>query len=255
MIIELDFGNSRIKWRILERSNSAGTISHGASLSELLAGLKEFEKPRAIRIASVRNSEEVGEFEKWAFERWGIDPIVAKTTASCAGVTNSYEDPSRMGVDRWLAMLSAYNRAQGACIVVDAGTALTVDILAASGEHSGGFILPGLKLMATALESNTGIRLRPMEGEANTKPGRNTEQAVHHAALASAVALVENHYQGLRAGNESVRIFLSGGDAPLLLTALERLGRAEILPDLVLDGLALACPIDDVGANDIEAQG
>ncbi len=257
MIIEIDFGNSRIKWRCLESANGTATIHHAASLSGMLAKLENCEKPQAIRIASVRNSEEVNEFKDWVSDRWQLELLIAKTSRYCAGVSNSYEDESRMGVDRWLAMLSSYNRAQGACIVVDGGTALTVDVLNADGNHDGGFILPGLKLMAQALESNTAIRLRPQTDEPGIEPGKSTEQAVHNAALASAVALVEITYSRLRASNSTVKIFLSGGDAPLLSASLEVLGDVEILPDLVLDGLALACPIyepEEAGIR-VEAEG
>lgn len=254
MIIEIDFGNSRIKWRYLESASGAAPIHHAASLTGMLAKLGNCEKPQAIRIASVRNSEEVNEFKDWVSERWQLEPLLAKTSRCCAGVSNSYEDESRMGVDRWLAMLSSYDRAQGACIVVDGGTALTVDVLNANGSHDGGFILPGLKLMAQALEANTGIQLRPQSGEPAIAPGKSTEEAVHNAALAAAVALVEVTYKRLCASNSPVKIFLSGGDASVLAASLEVLGDVEILPDLVLDGLALACPINELEKAEIRVQ-
>lgn len=261
MILEVDFGNTRIKWRFIESGSAASQAGHAGSVSSTVSGflaeLQSFQKPEQVRVASVRKGDSLTEFNDWLRNNWGISPRFATVTQHCAGVTNSYAEVSRMGVDRWLAMLSAYNRSRGACIVVDGGTALTIDVLDANGQHIGGYILPGLALMAAALEASTGIRLRSTDDQVMCRPGNSTEQAVHNGALAAAVALIGKTHSAIAADMRPVATYLSGGDAPELLACLDSLGEVSIVPDLVLDGLALACPEPTLesGAVDTDKQG
>ena len=246
MILEVDFGNTRIKWRNLDASvvGTAGAeVRHANTVSSFIAALQNEERPDAVRVASVRRGDSLDEFSRWVSGYWQLTPVLAEVSKQCAGVTNSYTDVSRMGVDRWLAMLSAYQKAPGACIIVDGGTALTIDVLDSSGFHLGGFILPGLALMARALEANTGIRLQETDTELSVLPGRNTEQAVRNGAIATAAALIEKTHIEISAEAQAVRTYLSGGDAAVLQSCLNVSGDVIISPDLVLDGLALACPL------------
>ena len=71
------------------------------------------------------------------------------------GVHNRYADPSQLGTDRWAALIGARSICAGACVVVGAGTAVTVDALTATGDFVGGLIIPGLSLMADALARDT----------------------------------------------------------------------------------------------------
>jgi len=246
MILEVDFGNTRIKWRNLG-ARATGTepveVGHASTVSSFLDSLQHQGKPDAIRVASVRKGDSLSEFSRWVSAHWGLTPVLAEVSRQCAGVTNSYADVSRMGVDRWLAMLSAYEQAQSACLIIDGGTALTIDVLDSSGLHLGGYILPGLALMARALEANTGIRLQETDTEVGVLPGRNTEQAVRNAALAAASALVEKTHSAIVGKAQPVATYLSGGDAQVLRSCLNLQGEVTINPDLVLDGLALACPL------------
>ncbi len=251
MILEVDFGNTRIKWRLMGPRLTGAESGHARSVSSFVAELQKLPKPAEVRVASVRKGDSLAEFSDWLEQNWGLSPRLARVTRQCAGVTNSYADVSRMGVDRWLAMLSAYSRAQGACIVVDGGTALTIDALDANGRHIGGYILPGLTLMAASLEANTGIRLRETDDEVACKPGNSTEQAVRNGALATVIALIEKTHSTLAADRQAVATYLSGGDAPVLLSCLHALGDVSIVPDLVLDGLVLACP-DAAGDSETE---
>ncbi len=112
-----------------------------------------------------------------------------------AGVTIRYSDPSRLGVDRWLAMLAAHAASTKACLVVDCGTALTIDKLTASGEHCGGYIIPGLALMRRSLEENTRIRLNKEFEAGGVALGHSTDEAVYHGSLAAAVALIRAKFE------------------------------------------------------------
>ncbi len=247
MKLEMDIGNSRIKWRTrTEDAVSAEGVA--ANVSDLLGELERLQSPEEILVSCVRGDVVVGEIAEWAMQQWRLVPKLAYVSAQASGVTNSYSDVSRMGVDRWLAMLAAYHRTQSACLVVDGGTALTIDVINNSGVHLGGYILPGLALAVRAIEENTGIRLQHHEHSPAAELGNNTEAAVLNGELAQIIALIEkvanqlidNQTDG--AETAGVKLLLSGGDANLLQAALadSHSIHVEICPTLVLDGLALA---------------
>lgn len=253
MILEIDVGNSRIKWRQLAAGE---VVSQG-----IVPGVKEFQeltelalKPNTIRACSVRKGEAYREVKDWLESEYGLLVNSASVKRNWGGVSIQYEDPARLGVDRWLAMLAAYSSVGGACIVVDAGTALTIDVLAANGDHQGGYILPGLALMRASLEQNTAIRLAADSRPSSLVLGHSTDQAVWNGGLAAAVALIEKIALAASA-HKAVHLLFSGGDAAVLAanTNVERLSDSklsdsmnvsfEVAPDLVLDGLCIACPL------------
>ncbi len=242
IILELDIGNSRMKWRRLD----GGRRADGGAADEL-AELAGGPAPAMVRLCSVRSAGRTARLLRQVRELWGVEPLVARAEAARDGVVNGYADPRQMGADRWLALLAARRRAGGACVVADAGTALTVDALDGDGRHLGGHILPGLRLMARSLEEHTGIRLDAAAAPDAAAPGRSTEAAVRGGALAAAAALVERTMA--RLGRESggpVRLLLTGGDAPRLEREVAA-ERVEVAPELVLDGLAVACPAEETG--------
>ena len=246
MILELDIGNSRIKWRMWD-SGTKSVFSEGAAaaFSELIVSLESQNKPGMIRAANVRADDLLQQIISWAEATWQLDVHVAEVSSHCGGVTNGYEDIRRMGVDRWLALLAAYARTQTACVVVDGGTALTIDILAADGQHLGGYILPGLTLMTGALEQSTGIRLQDKEFQSTISPGLITEAAVRNGCLGATIALIEQCLKmGVSTENNS-GLVVTGGDAQLLMDTLAQRGVKDIqhCPYLVLDGLDIACPV------------
>lgn len=243
MILELDIGNSRVKWRV-SASQQSGVA---ASVEELLKEFAQLPKPDSIRIASVRRDQSIEAITTWTESNWNLLPQLAVVSATSHGLTNSYQDISRMGVDRWLAMLAGFHRAQSACVIIDGGTALTIDAIAGSGQHIGGYILPGLQLMLDSLEGNTGIRLASREFSIPAELGNNTEQAVLNGALAQVLALISKVVSDLAESENKVSVLLSGGDADLLQQALSEVAiTGEICPSLVLDGLEFA-QFEEVG--------
>jgi type III pantothenate kinase len=245
MILELDVGNSRIKWRRIEADHGA-VLTEGvaADLDELIAGPVSSERPAMLRFCSVRDEEIANKLKQWAAVSFGLEARQARVQRQCAGVSNSYQDLGRLGVDRWLAMLAAYNRKQQACLIVDSGTALTIDAVDSAGQHLGGYILPGWQLMAGALEANTRIRLQHRQEPENLELGHGTEAAVLNGAVAALVSLVEKVQRQVRQEAEPVTLYLAGGDAQLLAGALNS-EQVELVSGLVMDGLAYACPAID----------
>jgi len=248
LILEIDAGNSRIKWRLVPGTEAddsellADVADDEEALFTQLANLSGIE---AVRLSCVRGAESIEAVKAWAAEALGLAVQVATVTRSCAGVRNQYEELSRLGVDRWLAIIAAYNRAQSACVIVDAGTAITVDVLAKDGEHQGGYILPGRRLMARAIEDNTRIRLLE-EPKPSTALGHGTEAAVCNGIYASQIALLQSVIADTLTASGRLKLFLAGGDAVVLseLLGSSEEYESEIVSDLVLDGLALVCTED-----------
>ncbi len=247
-ILELDLGNTRIKWRLLSSEDGAGVVEGIEGVADTVQQLltSDFirQAPDFVRLSSVRADDSVSRLQDWISAHWQLECSVASVTPTCGGVVNAYQDVSRMGVDRWLAMLAAYSVFESSCLVVSAGTALTIDLVAADGQHQGGYILPGLTMMAHALQSNTGIRLQGKAVQVSTRPGLVTEEAVYNGSLASCTALIEKSAADLERQDPGVNIVLSGGDAAILKEALQQgvAGKVSIRPNLVLDGLAIAVP-------------
>ena len=247
MILELDVGNSRIKWRAV-RSDArscgsnvkvlAGSVADSAGL--LFESFPDDFEPSKIRVCSVRSDSLLTELADRVRQRWGLDLEIARVSACCGGVKNSYVECERLGVDRWLAMLAAFNRRRRACLVIDAGTALTIDLVSREGNHQGGYILAGLSMSVRALEGNTGIVLRDRTFDPESDPGTSTEQAVLRGTLASTVSLTLEALRTLRCEDADAVAYLCGGDAEILAQALRLRGELGFIveQDLVLDGLA-----------------
>ena len=246
MDLEIDAGNSRLKWR-LRGDDKAWPIRLATTPADIVHAIandngvndRVCARIDRVRIASVRSPESLSELVVESSRLFGLDPEVAKVMSTHAGVTIRYSDPSRLGVDRWLAMLAAHAASTKACLVVDCGTALTIDKLTESGEHCGGYIIPGLALMRRSLAENTRIRLNKEFEIGGVALGHSTDEAVYHGTLAAAVALIKAKFEESNQEEVERELFITGGGADELMPHLKHC-RARHMPDLVLDGLSLA---------------
>ncbi len=158
-------------------------------------------------------------------------PVVRVTAAASAcGVTNTYEPPERLGADRWAALIGARALERGACLVVDAGTATTADILGADGAFRGGVILPGVNLMKRALAQHA-AQLPLSEGRLVAEP-RRTADAIETGCLLAQAGVIERLHAGMEAG---ARCLVSGGNAAAIARTLRI--EARVVDNLVLEGL------------------
>ncbi|MFV0476336.1 MAG: type III pantothenate kinase [Parahaliea sp.] len=238
--LQIDIGNSSAKWRLqVEGATCArGRYSHADenSLQVLLDCSEELD---AIWISSVAADYVGATLASQLFEHWHIKAWFARSETDTDGLRNAYHEPQRLGVDRWLAMLAARRCwPDEALCVVDAGSALTIDLVAADGQHSGGYILPGPQLMERALLQDTD-RVRFSEAARYCfSPGTSTAQAVRHGiAIAQAGAVAQALQQLPSAGTKSPRVITTGGGG---LWLAEHLSMTAIYQqDLVLEGLQL----------------
>ncbi|WP_027857459.1 type III pantothenate kinase [Marinobacterium jannaschii] len=238
MIVEIDVGNTFLKWRLLDDRK---VLCCGRQLTASIEAGLPAEWTAAVtevRIASVAGSEVERRLTEYCARELGLVARIARTAAAAAGVTNSYSDPSRMGVDRWLAMLAAYHHAGSACCVVDCGSAITVDYVAADGCHQGGYIIPGLRLLQQALLSNTAeVIVDRNIARFSVEPGTDTSAAVSHGVNYIFQALQQRIVSELAQYKEPVALYITGGDGELFY---QLAGEGELCPDLVMDGLVLS---------------
>ncbi|MCW0218734.1 MAG: type III pantothenate kinase, partial [Prosthecobacter sp.] len=132
MILELDCGNSFIKWRVLKAKAVAlmaeGVVDSDQALLKSLRGLDGLALSNC-RLVSVRTVEETVALTAMLEREFGVTVVCAKSAREMSGVKNGYEDYERLGLDRWLAMLGGFHLANGACLVLDFGTAVTADFI------------------------------------------------------------------------------------------------------------------------------
>ncbi|MGE8453121.1 MAG: pantothenate kinase [Pseudomonadales bacterium] len=248
MILELDCGNSFIKWRVISEDGSqrlfAGVVDSDSALFESLASTQGLRVSRC-RLVSVRSDAETEQLVARLRELLGVEAVCAQSASQVGAVQNGYEDYRRLGLDRWLAVLGAYHLGQRACLVVDLGTAVTADFIAADGKHQGGFICPGLPLMRDQLSTHT-RRIRydrevALAALQELEPGRSTAEAVERGCLLMLRGFVAEQLLQARARfPEGFEVFLTGGDAELVRDVVPG---AQVVTDLVFVGLAIACPL------------
>jgi type III pantothenate kinase len=240
----LDVGNTRLKWGIADDGeiHRTGNITR-QKIQESGLGVLTTRLPRSVDTAIASNVAGTTLATRLAGlvgAHCNRDLHFAKTLRSAHGVTNSYKQPRRMGVDRWVAMIGAWSELRSACLVVDAGTAVTIDAIDASGNHLGGQILPGVAMMADALTNKTSDipNVRPAAKKDYSDLAMfatNTRDAVGSGSLGAVTGAVERAIGVLRAHARRAPIVLTGGDASRILSALD--GAPLHRPNLVLQGL------------------
>jgi type III pantothenate kinase len=248
MILEIDCGNSFLKWRIISAANAmriaGGVVDSNDALLiavEAVPGLML----SGARLVSVRATAETDALVALLQEHFNIRVLCAGPAQSLGGVRNGYLEYQKLGLDRWLAVIGAYRAASGSCLILDLGTAVTSDFVAADGEHLGGFICLGMPLMRNQLRTHT-RRIRYDDASAELalhsfEPGRSTVEAVERGCLLMLRGFVLTQIEMAEARwGADFEVFLTGGDASLVQ---ELLPRARVVSDLVFAGLAVACPI------------
>lgn len=250
----LDVGNTRLKWGVADDGelSKTGNIAQ-ERIRELGLAVLTTRLPRAVDTAIASNVAGASYATRLAgliHAHCDRDLHFAKSARQAYGVTNSYAQPRRMGIDRWVAMVGARAEFNGACVVVDAGTAVTIDAIDAKGMHIGGQILPGLHLMAASLHRNTsdlplvtGAKKAIYDGMSMFT--QRTQDAIASGAVNAVVGAVERAMKTLRSNSFRPKLVLTGGDASRILAALDV--PALHRPHLVLQGLLHMLHADHTG--------
>ena len=252
MIVEIDAGNTRTKWRMIAREaptpevlGSGAIFMHGDPVGDALSVTRSIagscvDRIEAVRVSNVRGQAFQNCLSDTIMREWSLIPEFPIPVSECAGVVNGYEEPAKLGVDRWLAMLAAFNAAKRTrCCVVDCGTTITVDLISDAGLHLGGYIVPGLVLMKSMLTKQSAVLQWDMQQTNDTAPGHNTAEAINHGALAMIAGFIGEVMATAAEDGGAPTLYLTGGDGLLVQQCLRHPGNYQ--PALVLDGLQFAC--------------
>ncbi|HET9653315.1 MAG TPA: type III pantothenate kinase [Usitatibacter sp.] len=236
MLLAIDAGNTRIKWGV---HDGRGWVSSGAVATADSATLHRAWHGASLAVRAIACNVAGGTVEhdlQSACERRGIALEVVRSSARAGGVTNSYRDPAQLGADRWAALAGAHAAAHEHVLVVNAGTALTIDALTAEGRFLGGLIVPGPAMMRKALDRGTaGLRLT--EGHFADFP-QSTPDAITSGAVQAAVGAILRMASAMeRQGAAPARVLLSGGAAGEIRAHLPL--PSAMHENLVLDGLVV----------------
>ncbi len=233
-VLAIDAGNSRIKWGFADDS---GWLRHAwlatADAGAIGAAIQDLPAPGRIVISNVAGNG-VRDALTAALAPVGVPPLWVQGREQQCGVKSGYADPAQLGSDRWAGLIAAWKQQGCACLVVNAGTTMTVDALSHDGVFLGGVIVPGLELMRNALAHGT-AQLKLAPGEFCYFPD-NTADAIMSGAINALAGAVERMRTFMmQAGQGAPQVLLSGGVAQRLQPRLNV--HSTLVDNLVLDGL------------------
>jgi type III pantothenate kinase len=234
----VDCGNSFIKWALvtdepaIEESRCLSV--EASSLHELW---KNYDTPERVIVSNVAGQQFASEISRAAELLWQRGAEFVVSTQNCCGLSNNYQQPEQLGVDRWMAMLAAFKLTQNPVIIVDCGTAVTIDLVDEKGAFIGGVILPGLNTAFKSLRADTNA-IEEISRELNDAcpVAQSTERGVATGVilgLAGGIERVVTEQSSLVKTLPAV--LLTGGDAMKLMSYMTI--AVDYQENLVLQGL------------------
>ena len=242
--LALDIGNTRLKWALYAAPHrDAQLLEQGVAFLENIDKLSEGDWLRLASPSYMLGCMVAGDAVKRRVEEqmelWDISAQWVVASAAEAGLSNGYDYPSRLGADRWVAMIGAWHRGQGSgptrpLVVVMVGTAVTVDAIDTQGRFLGGIILPGHGIMLRAVESGT-AGLHVPTGNVCEFP-TNTSDALTSGGTFAIAGAVERMIQHVRqhCGTEP-RCVMTGGAGWKMAPSMSV--PFELVDNLLFDGL------------------
>lgn len=234
----IDAGNTRIKSALLDAAGHLEPLFN-VSYTEL-ESVPLLAPVSAVWLAAVSGGERHQAVTRWLAQYADLTVHQLQAEARAFGVTNAYEQPTHLGVDRWLAMIGAYNEQPKATLIIDAGTAITADWIDAQGVHLGGWIAPGVDLMQQAVINRAPRVFSDPNlawGKAN-QLGCTTPEGLANGVVNGFIGMIRQalHVTETELDWFDYRLLFSGGSTPLLPADLKR--RGELRTELVLQGLS-----------------
>lgn len=251
MKLLLDVGNTRIKWAHCDGGAlvNRGAIRHrGVAMTDWSRELPSIGSPSEIIAGNVAGEAVAEGLRIWARRAFGLEVSFPRAVASAGGIRNAYATPELLGIDRWLGMIGVRRHCHDPFLLVAAGTALTVDLVDATGRHLGGLIAPGHSMMIESLKTGTGnIAAAAATADAHSCGmfGTNTAGAITSGANHALAGLVGQAIRESVTRCGQVRLFVHGGDTggvfEIVAAQFGSLLRAGVEPmqDAVLCGLAV----------------
>lgn len=236
MIALVDIGNSRTKYCFVSQGKrgSIQTLTNELLSTEYL--MEVFVNIDKLIVASVSHNNLTDKIELWCHAH-NINYQQVVSEKSKNGVFSAYHQPSQLGVDRWLTLIAANAlHPMKNILIVDAGTATTIDLISSNGEHQGGWILAGIDTLFSCVLDNTSQVQAQVDKAASLSFGASTSENVNNATWAATVgainlAIVQSEQQGVAIGE----ILLTGGNGRTLASLLSH--ECKVVDDLVFIGL------------------
>ncbi len=240
-MLTIDIGNTAIKWALWdgEAIIRRGSFAYSKRRpQQAFDHWQELRPEQPVMVVCVAGEDTETALADWMRRHWSLTPVFLRSAARCGDVINAYDDPAQYGADRWAALLGARALTHGPVCIIDAGTAITVDLIDDGGRHKGGLIMPGLQLMREALLSGTaGI---DQAGGKLTTFANNTADAVSSGTLHMLrAAIIDIGSSAANVLGANMKIIITGGTSELLLS-LPGIPEMQFEPDLVLLGLRVA---------------
>lgn len=241
MNLLVDIGNSRIKWAYQTDEQLSDFGGEFYNKNDVCGFFDKYwdhlAVPDRLLAANVGGRHVAEQLQEWSARHWHIEPEYTCVTKKESGVINAYNDVTRLGIDRWMALIAVWQEYHSSACIVDCGTAVTIDGLNANGEHLGGLIIPGVLLMQQSLYQNTMIETDKRNVDIKTL-ANTTEQAIQSGCTLAIVGLIEhilNEIQKTTA--KEIYCILSGGDAERIKGLLP--DNFILEPHIVLKGLSV----------------
>jgi len=238
MMVLLDVGNTSVKAARLSggRISTVQCFKSGDELPrQFSAFLREATPTPATVLASSVNPEALREIGG-ILDAHGAGLLVAAEDVP-VGMATSVADPGAVGTDRMLAALAASRLSGCPVVVVDAGSAITVDLVNSAGLFAGGAILPGLALALQSLHRETALLPELQPAVPDVVVGADTRQAMLSGVFWGAIGAIDGLTSRMRALEPETHVVLTGGDAQMLRSFLGF--KVRHIPHLVIEGLRL----------------
>lgn len=233
MHLLIDAGNTRIKWCLFDANQQPPLDCQYSNRQVFIESVAQSScsSIESIWLSAVRNSDQLIRQLK---EQFQVPLHSVSSKGKYKELTSGYTKPEQLGVDRWLALCSGYERYHDSFIVIDAGTAITLDVVDKDSCHLGGHIIPGRDLMVESLNMNTHlIEVKGIATSYELSLGVDTNSAVTNGASTAVTAYISSvidHYPGYK-------VAVTGGAAEEINASLPR--ETEVVENLVLEGLSL----------------
>lgn len=235
MRLLVDIGNTRTKYTV-EQQGKLSVIQTKRNEDINQQWLENITfSVKTIIIASVSEEHLVDVFLAYA-KKNSIEFFNVESESKRFGVTSSYQAPRTLGVDRWLTLLAAnFIHSNENILIVDAGTATTIDLLDKSGKHLGGWILPGIDILFNSLLLNTSQIMATKENHVDISFGKSTSDGVNNACWAATLGFVNQSITQAKKQVSLDKIILTGGNAEKLSILLS--AKHHIVHELVFIGM------------------
>ena len=236
MRLLVDVGNTQVKYVFQDTSALSDIVYLDYQSFQAQLSQEKFSEVSAVILANVHGNAVHDTVEKWATLN-NIAFVQIHSTAKAFGVTSSYLQPERLGVDRWLAMIGAKQiYPQQNLLIIDAGTATTVDVLDASGQHCGGWIMPGVQTLFDSLLTRTSKIIATPKTTPSLSFGMNSSHCLNHGSWAMTIGAIKEAI--IQANSQLIldKVLITGGNGQAIVNLMT--DTCQLEPKLVFHGLS-----------------